>query len=537
MAKSLRRIALVVTLATALSKLLGLLRQQAIAGAFGVSSAYDAYNYAYIFPGFLLILLGGINGPFHSAIVTSIVSRPHKEKLHILAAVNTLTGTVLFGVTGLLWLTSDLLITLVGPGLNLELHKIAVIQLQIMAPIAMFAGFIGLSFGVLNASNEFWLPSVSPLISSAVVISGLGLLWLKLGSDISNPERAFLGGGVLAGTTLLGAIAQWLVQIPLLIKQGVNKISFVWDWSHPGVAELLRVMLPATISSGMLQINVLIDLFFASGIMGSAAALSYAGLLVQTPLGLASSALLVPLLPIFTKLVASKDNCALIDRIRQGLMVSNIIMIPLGISIASLAYPIVGFVYSRGAFDNHAKTVVSTLLMAYGIGMPIYLGRDLVVRIFYALGDGITPLRFSIAGIILNLIFDWILVGGPSPWGLQLPYFNCGTPGLVLATVGVNASSYMGLLIALQSRVNGIPLFKWILDSIYLIFSGILSSLLIWQLTERVTWPNGIVGYLVEIFICGTLGIILYILSLVAIGLPETRRFFFDFRSKVVRTN
>ncbi|MFM8258838.1 MAG: hypothetical protein ACKN83_03295, partial [Vulcanococcus sp.] len=63
--RSLRRIALIVAVATALSKVAGLLRQQVIAAAFGVGIAYDAYNYAYVLPGFLLILLGGINGPFH----------------------------------------------------------------------------------------------------------------------------------------------------------------------------------------------------------------------------------------------------------------------------------------------------------------------------------------------------------------------------------------------------------------------------------------------------------------------------------------
>ena len=76
MSLSLRRIALIVAVATALSKVAGLLRQQVIAAAFGVGAAYDAYNYAYVLPGFLLILLGGINGPFHSAMVSVLARRP-----------------------------------------------------------------------------------------------------------------------------------------------------------------------------------------------------------------------------------------------------------------------------------------------------------------------------------------------------------------------------------------------------------------------------------------------------------------------------
>ena len=54
----------------------GTVRQQVIAAAFGVGAAYDAYNYAYVLPGFLLILLGGINGPFHSAMV-SVLAKIH----------------------------------------------------------------------------------------------------------------------------------------------------------------------------------------------------------------------------------------------------------------------------------------------------------------------------------------------------------------------------------------------------------------------------------------------------------------------------
>ena len=63
-----------------------------IAAAFGVGAAYDAnYNYAYVLPGFLLILLGGINGPFpQRTMVSGVLSGgPRQEGGHILAALNT----------------------------------------------------------------------------------------------------------------------------------------------------------------------------------------------------------------------------------------------------------------------------------------------------------------------------------------------------------------------------------------------------------------------------------------------------------------
>ncbi|MFO0103824.1 MAG: murein biosynthesis integral membrane protein MurJ, partial [Cyanobium sp.] len=298
-----------------------------------------------VLPGFLLILLGGINGPFHSAMVGALARRPREEGAHVLAAINTLVGAVLLVVTVLLLVGADPLITLVGPGLDPERHAIAVQQLRWMAPMALFAGLIGLGFGALNAADEFWLPSVSPLLSSVAVIGGIGLLWWGLGPAIVLPKWAVLGGVVLAVSTTVGAVLQWLIQLPALARQGLHRLQLVWDWKHPGVREVLQVMGPATLSSGMLQINVFTDLFFASGIVGAAAGLGYANLLVQTPLGLLSNMLLVPLLPVYARLTAPADRPELVGRIRQGLMLSNASMLPLGALMVALAGPIVALVY------------------------------------------------------------------------------------------------------------------------------------------------------------------------------------------------
>jgi len=524
MSRSLRRIALIVAVATALSKVAGLVRQQVIAAAFGVGAAYDAYNYAYVLPGFLLILLGGINGPFHSAMVSVLARRPREDGAHVLAAINTIVGAGLIGVTLVLLVAADPLITLVGPGLDAERHAIAVLELRWMAPMALFAGLIGLGFGALNAADVFWLPSVSPLLSSVAVIGGLGLLWWQLGPALALPQQAVLGGIVLAASTTLGALLQWLIQLPALAKQGLNKFQLVWDWKHSGVQEVLQVMGPATLSSGMLQINVFTDLFFASGILGAAAGLGYANLLVQTPLGLLSNALLVPLLPVFARLTAPADRPALIDRIRQGLMLSSASMLPLGALFVALAGPIVALVYERGAFDHQAAVIVTSLLMAYGFGMPVYLGRDVLVRVFYALGDGNTPFRLSVAGIGLNVIFDWLLVGGPTPWGQQLPALNFGAPGLVLATVGVNAITCLALLLALQARLGGLPLRAWARDSLLLLSAAVVAGGAAWALASFVAWPEGLVGRALQMGLSGALGLAVYGWMATAARVPEAEQ-------------
>ena len=534
MARSLKRIALVVTYGTLLSKGGGLIRQLVIAAAFGVGAAYDAYNYAYVLPGFLLILLGGINGPFHSAMVSVLSRRPRDEGAHILAALNTTVSALLLAVTAVLVLAADPLITLVGPGLSPELHAIAVAQLQVMAPMALLAGLIGLGFGSLNAADEFWIPAISPLMSSLALIVGVGLLWWQLGALIAEPIHALWGGVVLALATLVGALLQWLLQLPALARQGLARLRLVWDWRHPGVREVWRVMGPATLSSGMLQINVFTDLFFASGIFGAAAGLGYANLLVQTPLGLISNALLVPLLPTFSRLTALEDRPQLIARIRQGVMLSTASMLPLGALFLALAAPIVALVYERGAFDQQAVQLVTGLLMAYGIGMPAYLGRDVLVRVFYALGDATTPFRLSVAGIGLNVLFDWVLVGGPTPWGPQLP-INFGAPGLVLATVLINLLTCVVLLLALQARLGGLPLREWGLDTLKLILAAVGAGLLAWGLSVGFAWPENLIGRGLQVGLSGILGLLLFVVFGQALGVPEVSQISGGLRRRLIR--
>ncbi len=515
--RSLANIAGIVAAATLLSKLFGLVRQQAIAAAFGVGPAYDAYNFAYVIPGFLLILLGGINGPFHSAMVSVLSRRSKEESAPLVETITTLVGGALLLLTVLIVVFADPLLELVAPGLGrspegLMTRAIAVDQLRIMAPMALLAGLIGIGFGTLNAADSYWLPSISPLFSSLTVLLGLGALWLGLGERMDDSQFAILGGAVLAWTTLAGALLQWLVQLPAQIRAGLSGLRLRFEWQRPEVKEVLSILGPATFSSGMLQINVYTDLFFASFIPAAAAGLGYAGLLVQTPLGILSNVILVPLLPIFSRLAEPQDWPELKQRIRQGLLLTAAAMLPLGTLMVVLAEPIVKVVYQRGAFNRSATELVTSLLIAYSIGMFVYLARDVVVRVFYALGDGQTPFRISIVNIFLNALFDWL-------WLKQF-----GAPGLVLATVTVNTISLVWLMLILHRRLNGLPLLDWAKPILGLALCSAIAGVAAWGIERQLgLWlgMQGVINQLLHLAIAGSIGGAVFLLSASRLGLPE----------------
>ncbi len=500
MTRSIKKIAAIVTVGTLLSKAGGMIRQLTIAWAFGISSAYDAYNYAYILPGFFLVIIGGSNGPLHNSIVTTLASKNTSQSRSIINSLNTLIGLILLVTSIIIFLNADLIIRLVGPALNKNISDIAIIQLKIMSPVIFLSGIIGISFGTLNAKDEFFIPSIAPLLSSLTICIFLCYFWATKNNTSFHLNIDTRGGIFIASATLLGALAQYLIQIPSLIKKRLFSFKLTFN-IDTDVKQAIGIVIPATLSSSMLQINVFTDLIFASIIKGAASGLSYATFLIQAPLGIISNGLLIPLLPNFSQLIKQNKYTQLTSKIQQSLMLSSILMVALGTIFISLASPIVRAIYARGSFDNTAIILVSQLLIAYGFGMPAYLGRDLLVRVFYGMKDSKTPLKISAIGIILNVIFDWILLGANTPSGNLLP-INCGASGLVIATMIVNILTCSFLLLELKKKIRGLDVKKLLNDHIKLILTGLICGSISWILSNQIIWGNSFPWLLSEIIIC-----------------------------------
>jgi putative peptidoglycan lipid II flippase len=167
--KSLLKAASLIVVVTLLSKVAGLVRAQAITAEYGLTSAVDAYYLAYNLPSFFLIILGGVNGPFHSAVV-SVLSKDSEDKKRVIETLNTLVAFAFGAATVAIMVAAPWIVGLVAQGASPEVQAIAVQDMRIMAPLAFIAGQVGLGFGVLTTANSFVLPSLSPILSSGAVI-------------------------------------------------------------------------------------------------------------------------------------------------------------------------------------------------------------------------------------------------------------------------------------------------------------------------------------------------------------------------------
>ena len=509
MSKSIKEIAFVVSLGTLLSKFGGMARQLVIAGAFGISASYDAYNYAYIIPSFFLVLLGGVDGPLHNSMVTLLADKNKVDSKLFINSINNIVTLILLLISFFVFFSSDLLINLIGPSLSPEIKDIASSQLKIMSPIIFLAGLIGIGFGSLNAKKEFLISSIAPLISSLIIIIMISNFWLNKGTTNDLFQSDFNGGTILAKATFIGALFQYLIQIPFLIKKGIFSINISIKTKYSDIKRAWRMIAPASLSSGMIQINVFTDLFFASKLVGAAAALSYANFLVQAPLGIISSTILIPLLPVFVSLRAKENHFKLIKKIHQGLILSSTSMVFLGSIFISLSTPIVILIYGRGEFNQNAIDIVSQLLIAYGIGMPFYLFRDLLVRVFYGIEDAKTPFRISTIAILLNLFFDWFLIGGTSPWG-ELSPLNLGVNGLVFSTTFVNFFACIFLLLKLDNKLDNFNLSNLLFQNFKIIFIGFISAISSFITFKIIYLPYNFFSLFIKISISSGISLIIF---------------------------
>jgi putative peptidoglycan lipid II flippase len=158
--------------------------------------------------------------------------------------------------------------------------------------------------------------------------------------------------------------------------------------------------------------------------------------------------------------------------------------------------------------------------------MFFYLGRDVLVRVFYALGDGETPFRISIINIFLNAVLDFLLVK------------TFGAPGLVAATIGVNIISMAIFLGILHRRLNGLPLAEWGFALLGLIFASCAAGFSSWGISwgfEQFIGTGNLLLLLLQLTVATIVGFTIFALISLQLKLPEVDMLATRIRQKLRR--
>lgn len=402
---SLLKAAWLIAVVTIVSKLIGFIRDVAIANCYGASTVSDAYFYAYQLPALAIVLLGGVGGPFHSATVAvfSKIIPSLKEKAN--AEVNNLFNTfltasfVFFCVFAVFcFIFSDQIMRFIIAGHNQELISLASMHLKIMSPILIVGGIVGIYYGILISYREFMLPNISPMLMSGVIIAMITL--------VKHDNT----GAVLAWATTIGALCQFVYQLPKIRQLGFRlKPSF--DFSNVYFKQICELLFPAILSSTIGQIYVYVDMFFASSLAAGAwTSIGYSNRIFQFPVGILGTAFLVPLFPIFAKLVAQEDFEGVKRYFNKGVGVLFFIALPMVIGVWVLGYDGIKLIFERGQFDDKAAFMVTQALTFLSFSMLPYVFRDSITRVYYSFNDSTTPFLTALCSIVLKFFLNWLFV-------------------------------------------------------------------------------------------------------------------------------
>lgn len=403
---SVLKAAWIIAVVTIVSKLIGFVRDIIIANYYGAAMVSDAYYYAYQIPSLSLILLGGVGGPFHSATVAIfsklIPNLQEKPTEHVNKLYSTfMTATIIFflALSVIMFIFPRQIMGLIISGGSPDMINLAATHLKIMTPLLVIGGIVGIYYGILIIYRQFMLPNLSPIIMSLAII----------GVVIAAPSDQ--KGYALAWATTIGAILQLVIQYPNIRKLGYRlKPNFAFT-NNPEFKEICELLFPAVLSSTVGQIHIYVDMFFTSSISeGAWTAIGYANRVFQFPVGILVTAFLVPLFPIFAKLVADKDYNGIKNYFNKGVGVLFFGAIPIIIGILVVGMDAVRLVFERGLFDEKATFMVTEALWFLSVSIIPYVFRDSITRVYYSFNDSKTPFVVAFSSIVLKLVLNYILI-------------------------------------------------------------------------------------------------------------------------------
>lgn len=432
----LARSTAVFSLATGLSRLLGLVREMVSAYYFGVTGRINAFTVAIQIPNLIRALLAdaALSGAF-VPVFNEMLERGEKQRAWRVAS--TLLWLMLLGlgaVTALFILVAPLLLRPFGtPGGDFDL---AVSLSRVLFPIVVLLGLSGIVVGILNTYEHFAAPALAPVAWNLVIILGL-----VLGVPRIDGESGQLY--LYAAVVVLGTLVQLLLPVPWLRRLD-GRLTVALDWRDPAVRRVFTLMLPVTLTIGLINVNFVVDTLFASRLIDpelAPASIDKAFRLYMLPQGMFAVAVTAVLFPTLSRFAARRDDPAFRRALDAGIRQIAFLLVPAGLVSIFLADPIVRLVYQRGEFTSSDTKVVGECLQAFSLGL-VFNGWMLILnRGFYAVQTNWIPTSVALGNLALNAILDAV-------------FYRFGIWGIPLATSVVNVAGTVALLALMHRRVG-----------------------------------------------------------------------------------
>jgi putative peptidoglycan lipid II flippase len=455
--KRLAAAAAFLVLATAGSRVLGLVREIVMVTYLGLGSGMGAFTVANKVPSLVRTLLA--DTALSAALIpvfSGLLEKERRREAWQVAYTVTVWATIILGiVTALGMVFARQVVGLVAPGFSSDpqIVELTVHLMRIMFPTVVIMGVAGIFMGILNSYNHFRLPALAPIVWNVIIIAVVVLF------------SAGYGFEALTWGFLIGTVCELLLQVPAVWARrwkhgrrparvaaaGYNVYDSpgvsMWRLSlrNPDVKRVGLLIGPVILSLGVINFNAFIDTIVGTLISIPAPAyIDKAFRLFQLPQGVFAIAIGTVLFPAFSRHAAAGRMKELREDLSTGLRQIFFTTLPFAAFFAVLALPTVRLIYEHGKVTPDEAAAVASALTFFSVGMAFVSVNTLLNRAFYSIQKPWLPLITGVINLGLNAGLDLLL------------YKPLGVGGITLSTSLVSLFNFFALILLLRPRIGGV---------------------------------------------------------------------------------
>lgn len=467
--------------ATAGSRVLGLVREVIMVSFLGLGADMGGFTVAMKVPNLIRTLLAdtALSAAF-IPVFSGLLEKEQRRQAWQVAFTVTVFATVVLGtITALGMIFAPQVVEVVAPTWSSDYPAMVpwtVSLTRIMFPTVVIVGIAGIFMGILNSYNHFTMPALAPIVWNIIII----------GVVVAFSEG--YGFTALAWGVLLGTIAELLLQVPSVWKRRWKKtdppdkeqpgemtptgaataageatatgaaaaattaarpaVLSPWRiaWRSPEVRRVAVLLGPVILSLGIVNFNSFIGTIVATLIGPEAPAyIDKAFRLFQLPQGMFAIAIGTVLFPALSRHGAAGRMTEFREDLSLGIRQIFFVTLPFAAFFSVLAVPTIRLIYEHGEAhgDQAAITGVSSALLFFSVGMAFVSVNTLLNRAFYSIQKAWVPLIMGAVNLAVNTVLMLVL------------YRPLGVGGITLATSVVSIVNFFGLMVLLGPRIGG----------------------------------------------------------------------------------
>lgn len=506
---TLKKTALIITIISLICKLFGFGREIVLAYFFGTSFIVDAYLMASSIPGILFGWLTSISVSF-TPIYTDIREKYGENKSRVFTNnIISLVFIIAIICVFLGLLLNKQIVSITASGFKGEVFELTSHYLNISIWVVMLTAPIQILTSYLNCNNGFVQSSTATLI-----ISSTQLIVIFL-AGIFNSLLLIYG-------VLISNVLHFII---VYIYSYKNKFRFKFKIDiTPEIKHAFVIVIPIFISSMITQINTFVDKSFASGLVeGSIAALNYGAILKGFIFTIFTIAITTMIYPMLSQAVAEKNMSKVKDIFSKGTNIIIILFVPITAGAIILAQPAISFVFERGEFGSSSVLMTTSAFVMYSIGLLAVALRDVITKVFYSMQNTKSTLYIGAFAVLLNILFNFILVK---------PMAHAG---LALATSLSAIISIPIFFIVLRKKLGNLGLKNTIILFIKSCVATVVMSIIVYfGLNFMISvLGHGKLSILLSLLVSAGIGGIIYFVLMIVMKVKEME-FFTDIFKKVI---